>query len=48
MSFADRTGASMSRHLRSIATGAVEFDALSMSEMKEGDNTPGQFSTEES
>lgn len=37
----DRTGNSMSSHLRAIARGAAEFNAQELLEMKEGESTPG-------
>ena len=34
------SGPSLSAHLRAIATGAAEFSAEALLEMKEGDSTP--------
>lgn len=36
----DRTGPSLSAHLRAVALGLTEFSAEALAEMKEGDSTP--------
>ena len=36
----DRTGPSLSMHLRAVARGAAEFSAEALAEMKEDDSTP--------
>ena len=36
----DRTGRSLSAHLRAVARGSVEYSAETLAEMKEGEGTP--------